>query len=180
MFWAWSLDGGLVTIWTEVLFCLLIVAPLLLSLEVDSSIGYQIRSILIKPTLILLVLISIVLPFATGFLSLAGFILIRVSIFCLVRLGVLSDCIHELTHVFDRSFDTAKFMDQWLKFANFLQYQDSYLSRETIRRMDYFSDSSCPMVGRLSFLLDTMFQVDDCGGAPACSLEFFDEFLLQF
>ena len=27
MLWAWSLGGGLVTIWTEVLLCLLIVAP---------------------------------------------------------------------------------------------------------------------------------------------------------
>jgi len=84
-----------------------VVAPLLLSLGADICVGHQVRSSLIKSSLGLLVLT--LGSFATV-LTLAGFILLRVSILGFIRLGVLDNRVHEFSHVLDRSLESAKFV----------------------------------------------------------------------
>src|SRR4051812_44242519 len=55
----------------------------------------------------------------------------------------------------------------------------SCLSSDGVRGVDYVCDSSCPAQGRLSFLLDAVLEVDDCGGLPTGALEILDKFLFQ-
>ena len=119
MFWAWPFKGLLITVWTEVLPWLPIVATLLLPLGAGIRVGDQVGSILVKPTLVLisiaialLILISAtLLSLAAVLLSLAGFVLVGLAILGFIRLGVLGDCIHEFSHISDCSFDTAEFVD---------------------------------------------------------------------
>ena len=93
-------------------------ATLLLPLGAHIGIGNQIGVILIKPAFILISIAIILLALVTTvllslsavLLPFAGFVLVGLAILGFIRLGVLGDGIHELSHVSDRSVDAAKLM----------------------------------------------------------------------
>src|SRR4051794_14672971 len=85
-----------------------VVAPLLLPLEADVCFGNQVGSSLIESTLGLLILA--LRSFAIALFILGGFILFRVSVIGFVRLDILDDRIHELSHLTDRPLESAEFL----------------------------------------------------------------------
>src|SRR4051812_34519977 len=66
-----------------------------------------------------------------------------------------------------------------MKLAVPFQDDDGCLRYNSVGRVDYFGNPSCPAQGHLSFLLDTMLQVDDLGSSPACALEVLDDFFIE-
>ena len=68
---------------------------------------------------------------------LAGFVLLRVDIFNIVRLGIFDYCVHELTHVLDSSLEPAELVHQRIELA--IPFQDNFycLGSDSVGGVDY-------------------------------------------
>ena len=109
MFGTRSFEGLLKVLWANALSQLPKIATLFLLLRACVGIGDQIGVVLVDSALVSIAIIllalvsSILLSLSAVLLPFVGFVLVGLFVLGFIRLGVLGDDVHELTHVSDCS-----------------------------------------------------------------------------